>query len=306
MTDASETDLVDWPVVPIDWPEFWQSESTDPEYVIEPLFAKGRQTAIFSTAKEGKSLLVLDAVAAGVTGRSVFGQPAKDPVRVVYIDLEMTEADLRERLVDLGYGPADNLSGLAYYQLPDLPPLDRDLGGVVLAEIAAKHQADLVVIDTMARVVAGPENDADTYRAFYQHTGLRLKAMGVALARLDHMGKTGEAGQRGSSAKADDVDTVYRLSGSGDGHLRLDRTHTRVPWMPAEIRIARRLEPHLHHVLSSDSWPAGTADAAQALDDLDVPLDATATTAQAALRSAQRGKSKTVVLAALKFRRSHS
>jgi hypothetical protein len=291
-------------VVPIDWPEFWRSESTDPEYVIEPLFAAGRQTAIFSTAKEGKSLLVLDAVAAGVTGRSVFGQAVRQPIRAVYLDLEMTEADLRERLVDLGYGPEDDLSGLAYYQLPDLPPLDRDLGGLVLAEIAAKHRADLVVIDTMARVVAGPENDADTYRAFYQHTGLRLKAMGVALGRLDHMGKAGEAGQRGSSAKADDVDTVYRLTSTGDGHLTLQRTHTRVPWMPAEIRIARRVEPHLHHVLSGDSWPAGTADTAVALDELEMPLDASATMASTALRTAGRGKSKTVVLAALKFRRA--
>ena len=72
-----------WAGEPIKWGEFWSTEVAAPEYVIEPLFAKGRQTAIFSTAKTGKSLLVLDMVAAAVTGRSVLGQPPGDPVRVV-------------------------------------------------------------------------------------------------------------------------------------------------------------------------------------------------------------------------------
>src|SRR5664280_3628940 len=136
---------MDWLPRPVDWKTFWEAPVADPEYVIAPLFAAGRQTAIFSTAKTGKSLLVLDMVAAAVTGRSVLGLPARPPLRAVYIDMEMTEADLRERLSDLGYGPDDDLRGLAYYQLPSLPPLDTDLGGLVLTEAAIAHLADLVV-----------------------------------------------------------------------------------------------------------------------------------------------------------------
>ena len=293
-----------WTVDPIDWGEFWATEATDPEYVIEPLFARGRQTAIFSMAKTGKSLLVLDVVAAAVTGRSVLGQSPSPPVRVVYLDLEMTEADLRERLVDLGYGPDDDLSGLAYFQLPSLPPLDTDLGGLVLAELVQAHRADLVVIDTMARVVSGDENSADTYRAFYRHTGMRLKAMGVALGRLDHMGKDGAAGQRGSSAKTDDLDTIYKLTATDLSTLRLERTHTRVPWMAHEVNIVRREDPILRHVVVAEAWPAGTADVAALLDELDVALDATAATAMTALKGSGNGRRRTLVLAALKYRRN--
>jgi RecA-family ATPase len=296
----------DWGVAALDWRRFWASETTAEDYVIEPLIAAGRQTAIYSVAKAGKSLLALDVVAAAATGRSILGQPAKPPIRIVYIDLEMTEDDLRERLGDLGYGSDDDLSNIAYYQLPSLPPLDTDLGGDILTGIAEAHRADVVFIDTMARAVRGEENSADTYRNFYRHTGLRLKALRIALARLDHMGKDGNQGQRGSSAKDDDLDVVFKLVAADSTHLTLTRTRTRVPWIPAEISIVRQEEPRLRHVLSSDSWPAGTHEVAMQLDELGVPLDAQTMIAVRALKDSGNGKRKALVIAALKFRRTGS
>jgi hypothetical protein len=292
----------DW-LIPIDWCTFWANDVATDDWLIEPLVARGRQTAIYSSAKSGKSLLALDIAAAAATGRSVLGYPAKEPVSVLYVDLEMTEADLRERLVDLGYGPEDDLSRLSYYQLPSLPPLDDMLGGEVLVDEAVRHDAALVVIDTMARAVKGGENDADTYRAFYWHTGRRLKSEGIALLRLDHAGKDGALGQRGSSAKVDDVDIVFRLVQVDQKTLKLTRTHSRVAWVPYEATLVREDEPTLRHVWVDDYVPAGTRDAIDALDELDVPLDATAATALALLRQAGRGQRKTVVLAALKERR---
>jgi hypothetical protein len=291
-------------LAPIDWPTFWSRPPSIAEYVIEPTVPKGRAVAVYSKPKGSKSLLFLDATAAAVTGRSIFGQPARPAIRVVYLDMEMTEDDLRERLEDLGYGPADDLSGLAYYQLPSMPPLDSVLGGEVLLEAALNHQTDLVVLDTMARAVSGDENSADTYRAFYRNTGQRLKAAGVALLRLDHQGKEAERGQRGSSSKADDVDVVWHLTTVSSKRLILKRTHTRVPWVPAEVSIDRYEEPHLRHVLAPvDSWPAGTAEVAAALDDLKVPLDAPVRSAMSALKESGRGRSTALVTHALKYRR---
>ena len=150
---------------------------------------RGRQAGLFAPAGLGKSLLAVDVSAAKATGRPVLGQPAQAPVSVVYIDMEMTPEDLRERLGDLGYGEDDDFSNLHYYQLTALPPLDTIEGGDALMAIVERYDPEVVVLDTMARVVAGDENSADTFRAFFRCTGCRLKAAGVALLRLDHAGK---------------------------------------------------------------------------------------------------------------------
>jgi len=293
----------DWGIEPIDWPSFWTAEVEREDFILEPLVPAGRSTAVYSPAKEGKSLLVLDSVAAAATGRPVLGRHRVEPFDIVYVDLEMTRADLRERLGDLGYGPGDDLSRLHYFQLQDLPPLDTEEGGQVLLAVAQEHQARLVVIDTMARAVRGEENSADTFRNFYACTGRRLKAGGIALLRLDHQGKDGSLGQRGSSAKVDDVDVVFKLTAEGR-HIVLTRTHSRVPWIPAEVVITRMDDPVLHHVLDgAQHWPAGTSDCALVLDELGVPLDATANTAQTALRRVDKGRAKAVICAALNYRR---
>jgi hypothetical protein len=302
-THSSQESHEEW-MTPIDWATFWSTESPVEDWLLEPIVASGRQTAIYATAKAGKSLLVLDAITAAATGRSVLGYAPQDPITVLYVDLEMTESDLRERLTDLGYGPDDDLSRLHYYQLPPLPPLDGEFGGEILTSIASERGAALVVIDTMARAVSGAENDADTMRAFYRHTGRILKAAGIALLRLDHQGKDEAQGQRGSSAKADDVDVVFRLTRLDAKTLKLSRTHTRVPWVPPEVTIVQEVEPVLRHVVSADAVPAGTHDCMMALDELDVPFDATAATALATLRKAGRGARKQVVLAALRARRT--
>jgi hypothetical protein len=293
----------EWGITPLDWAQFWKQDAPIADWVAEPLVARGRATAIYSRAKVGKSLLGLDIAAAKATGRSALGQPPANPVPVVYVDMEMTAADLRERLEDLGYGPDDDLSQLRYYQLAPLPPLDSDEGGELMAEVAVSAGAELVVIDTMARAVEGDENSADTYRSFYRYTGRRLKAANIALLRLDHEGKDGAQGQRGSSAKNDDVDIVFRLIAEGN-RIKLRRTHSRVPWVPAEVDIVRQEEPLLRHVVASDGWPAGTSEVARLLDEHDVPLDAQTATACRALRSSGQGRRREIVIAALKFRRT--
>ena len=290
---------------PINWSEFWNKEIPNEEWLIQPILAKGRQTALYAKAKVGKSLLLLDACAAAVTGRSVFGQPPQPPIRVVYLDLEMTEADVRERLDDLGYGLDDDMSGLAYYMLPDLPPLDSAAGGAVVEEIATMHRADLVVIDTMSRAVEGNENDADTYRDFYRHTGRRIKAMGISLGRLDHAGKSAAAGQRGSSSKNDDVDVVFELTVGTDGqYATLKRTHTRVPWVPAEMNFRRESADRFQHILMDDGYPAGTQEVAELLTSLGVPVDTTIQNAVDVLKGAGNGRRRTLVSSAVKSRRS--
>ncbi len=48
---------------------------------------------------------------------------------MLYLDRENPEDDVRERLRDMGLGPADDLSLLHYSHLGAWPPLDTTAGG---------------------------------------------------------------------------------------------------------------------------------------------------------------------------------
>jgi hypothetical protein len=251
VTDITHDDMPDVTPTPtdrvelahlVDWQKFWNQDHADEEWLAYPVIPKGRAIALYAPAKAGKSTIVLAVAAAVATGRRVLGQRRAEQVDVLYLDYEMTEADLLERLGELGYGPDDDLSRLHYALLPSLPPLDTREGANAILGLVDKTGAQLAIIDTFGRAVEGDEDSADTVRAFYRHTGLALKAKGVTYLRTDHSGKDTSKGQRGSSAKNDDVDLVWRLtrtqSKDGDG-VKIERTHSRISWVPQELKINR-------------------------------------------------------------------
>lgn len=286
----------------IDWPQFWATDHTSEDWLAWPLLAKGRQTALYAPAKTGKSLVTLAVVAALAAGEPILGRPAQPPRNVLYIDLEMTPSDLHERLDGLGYGPHTDLSHLHYASLPSLPPLNTAAGAAVLLELATAVNAEAVVIDTTSRAIDGDENDSAPYRDFARHTGLALKAAGIAALRTDHAGKDKDRGQRGSSAKNDDVDIVMRLD-NADGGWALTRTHSRIGWVPERVDITRNVDNNGIVALTSPNatmmWPAGTKQLAEQMDQLGVPIDSTRDKARQHGVKARSG----LINAALRYRR---
>jgi hypothetical protein len=129
--------------------------------------------------------------------------------------------------------------------------------------------------------------------------------LGVALLRLDHGGKDLERGQRGSSAKADDVDVVFQLSATKDG-IVLKRTHTRVPWVPDRVLLARDEDPILAHRIKENGLPPGVEEIISDLDRLGVPVTDSANKAVKAIRNAGLGHRRQDVLAAVAARKSRS
>ncbi|HRB04098.1 MAG TPA: AAA family ATPase [Ilumatobacteraceae bacterium] len=282
----------------VDWATFWNIDRKADDWTFEDVLARGRGHALYAGHKTGKSLLMLyiSAVVALRPGNVV-----------VYLDYEMSEEDLHERLVDMGYGPTDDLSRLRYALLPSLPPLDTPEGARALDElldgVQEQHPDDhlTVIIDTTARAVQGDEDKADTIRSFYRWTGIGLKRRGATWARLDHAGKDATKGQRSTSAKGDDVDVVWRVERDDTG-LSLRRDIARMNWVPERVAFLRLDDP-LRYARADVAWPAGTADCAADLDSLTIAIDASSTTALAALRDAGKSRRKAVVLAALKYRK---
>jgi len=287
----------------VDWPAFWSRDRSEADWLVDPFLVRGRSHAVYAPGKAGKSLFVLNVAVALATGRSTLHQPAGDPVSVTYLDYEMTEDDLQERLSAMGYDEATDLSGFHYYLLPALPPLDTAAGGRALERIIATDRPELVVVDTTARAVAGEENSADTIRDYYRHSGVILKRAGATSLRVDHSGKDLARGQRGSSAKNDDVDIVWQLT-PADGGMTLRATHRRLGWVPETVDYRRREDPVLTFAPAPALWPAGTSEIAGLLDHHEVPIDASVRAAKTVLRDAGIGRRQDLVRAALKWRRA--
>jgi hypothetical protein len=271
---------------PLDWQTAFSSQPEDVPWLVENLIEQGRSIAIYSPPKAGKSLFTLEIAAALAAGRPVLGQAARPPVKVMYIDIENTAADITERLTNLGYGPAD-LGNLVYFSFPSLPVLDSAAGGQHLIALAKHHQPALVVIDTVSRVIEGSENDADTFANLYRHALAPLKGMGVSVIRLDHSGKDLEKGQRGSSAKGADVDAVWLLVKVSETSLYLKREMSRANHGVPLIELRRRADPLRHEIaVGGSGLPPKVSQLIDFLDGLQVPLDAGRDTVREELKQA--------------------
>jgi hypothetical protein len=281
----------------IDWSTFWV-EDDQPEWAYPDILAWGRGHALYAAHKAGKSLLMLYIAAKVAT---------ETDHHVTYVDYEMTERDVRDRLAEMGYGPESDLSRLHYALLPKMPPLDTEAGGQALMDLIDVAATDspgshfVVVIDTISRAVVGEENDADTWRFFYLYTGLRLKQRGCTWVRLDHAGKDADRGQRGSSSKGDDVDVVWKLTVTQNG-VQLKRELSRIGWVPEKVTLLKKDSPVLHYIRCTSDDPAGTLEIVQLLDSLNVPGDATNAQSRKALRGAGHSAANILVSASVRWR----
>ena len=232
----------------LDFHQLLNEAPEEPEWLVEDMLLRGRNYAVVAAAKAGKSLLMLDLACALAAGRSALGGAPQVPQHVVYLDIENTNDDISERIRDLGYEAHEIQKHLHYLSFPALAALDTPGGGKQVDAIARHYGADLVIVDTLSRVVSGDENEAHTYQAFYRHSVLPLKRRGVSVVRLDHLGKDTTKGARGSSAKADDVDAVWLLvSDAKAGRVTLELERQRSRHHPDRIVLDRKAEP-LRHV----------------------------------------------------------
>jgi hypothetical protein len=259
----------------VDWTALWSAERAPEEWIVDQLWPRGRSILLHAPAKEGKSELALYCVACLALGVDPWTRQSIEPIRVLYLDYEMTENDLLDRLQDFGVTPDDDLSNLRYALLPLIAPLDTQRGANELAALVARERPDCVVIDTFGRAVEGEENDADTVRDFFRLTGVTLKRAGVPYARTDHTGKDRARGVRGSSAKNDDVDIVWSMERSARGTKLTSKS--RVSWVPKTLELERVFDPALRYHPPIDIAgmvpDAGVTAKVYELEELAIPVE---------------------------------
>ncbi|MEE4546491.1 AAA family ATPase [Streptomyces sp. V4-01] len=234
----------------LDWDAFFSTDFGNVVLLPGRLMAPGQQITIVGDGKAGKSLFCQEWMWRAATGREFLDDKPGVPLRILYLDAENGQEQVQERFFSFGAGPG-RMGTLRYASFPPVRPLDTAGGGADLLALVKATDAELVVLDTVSRFISGPENDADTWLSLYRHTLLPLKRDRVASIRLDHLGKDGERGARGSSAKNQDVDHVWTLAAQGGGVLSLKRTHTRTGIGPDEFVIRREARR------DGDSWVPG-------------------------------------------------
>lgn len=129
-----------------------------------------------------------------------------------------------------------------------------------------------------------------------------LKAAGRAVLRLDHSGKDITRGQRGSSAKVDDVDAVWQLTARPGGALDLKRTHSRNRHGADWLTITRLTDP-LRHMPATQVIASDIQAVMDLLDRLKVPVEWGRDKAKTALMDAGEKAGSDVLAAAIRERK---
>jgi hypothetical protein len=188
-------------------------------YLFKGIMSPGELSVWWGPPKCGKSFLLLHVAYALAQGRSVFGRRVRK-CRVLYIACE-GRSGLRARVEALvrRYGHAPDF--LAIARPVKLWAADGDTAA--LRALVAEHRADLVVVDTINRVMAGgDENSSADMGALIRHLDdLRQPANGADhgphVACIHHGTKAGSNGPRGHGSLLGAVDASIEVSAGEDG-----------------------------------------------------------------------------------------
>ncbi len=290
----------------IDWNSSGEAV-TATSWCIDNWIERGDHVSLVGPAKVGKSLLALDAAASKVIGGSFLGTDLAAG-RVLYLDHENKPEMVRKRLIAMGFDLAD-LSWLSYECFPQIGPLDSAPGAQAVLKRVEETGAELVVIDTLQRVLTGDENNSQGVRDMYRLLSMPLRARNVAVLRLDHLGKSDNTSARGSSAKGDDVDQSWVLTQRADRLLTLRKALSRTP-APIERFVLKRTSSPLGHEVVSNAPEEpldedSTDDLGQVvarLDELSLPNRAGRPAAIKKLKEAGQSYTTATLSAAVKIR----
>lgn len=185
----------------------------DRGYLLKGIMAPGEMSVWWGPPKCGKSFVVMHVAYALAQGRSVFGRRVRKS-RVLYLACE-GRSGLRGRITALvgRYGSSDDFLALA-------EPLD--LWGTgdadALAELMIAHRIDLVVVDTLNRVMAGgDENSSADMGALIRHLDEIRTKTGAHVLVIHHGTKAGNNGPRGHGSLIGAADAIVEVATSDDG-----------------------------------------------------------------------------------------
>lgn len=198
--------------LPLALPLFLGKDIPPRKLIMEPWLPEQGIAMIYAPRGIGKTYFALNISIAIATGQSLFDWQVPLAKRVLYLDGEMSAADMQARLKNILQTQQAEITENFSLLTPDLqdfgmPDLSTIEGQSFLNPIV--EDFDLLVIDNLATLCrSGKENETEGWRPV-QEWLLTLRRKGKTVILIHHAGKSGS--QRGSSAKEDIIDTVISL-----------------------------------------------------------------------------------------------
>lgn len=195
-------------------PTGWAGEPIPPrEWVVRDWIPKGEVTLLFGDGGTGKSLLAMQLATAAATGKEWLAQKTTKS-RVMMFLCEDDAAELQRRQSDIVKGLGVELSDLADLRIVSrkhddnlLAVWDRQSNTMKRTKVwndlcadAKQFGADLLIIDTIADVFGGAENERPQVNAFVKSCLGRLgQEIGGTVIALGHPSRAGRQSGEGSS-----------------------------------------------------------------------------------------------------------
>jgi hypothetical protein len=189
------------------------------EVLLAPWLLSQSLSMIYAWRGVGKTYLAMLIAYALASGGKCLNWTAERPVRVLYIDGEMSGAELRDRLAGIiASSEAEPPPDFLRFITPDLQP-----GGIVPDLATPQGQRDfeahlgeaqVIIVDNLSCLArTGKENEGDSWQPVAEWA-LRMRASGRSVIFIHHSGKGGQ--QRGTSRREDLLNVVISLRHPSD------------------------------------------------------------------------------------------
>jgi KaiC/GvpD/RAD55 family RecA-like ATPase len=186
-----------------------------PRWIVKGMLPQAELVVIYGAPGSGKTFAVLDLAAAIARGIDWRGLKVRQG-RVIYVAAEGS-GGLRKRLEAYARHHGIDLELMALWVIPAAPNLLLKDDALELSRaIAALGPADLVVIDTLAQVTpGGNENAAEDMGKALAHCKGIHRATGATVLLVHHSGKDASRGSRGWSGILGAADAEFEVARLG-------------------------------------------------------------------------------------------
>jgi len=189
-------------------------------FIIEGLLRQGESAMFFAKTGVGKTYLAMQLAMGATREGEVLGPYSTvAPCGVLYVDAEMSAADMQARVRNL----AIKADGKRFHLLSSellasvnqaVPNLDEEWRPAILDWLTQHSDIGLVVLDNLSSLTPGVAEDKRLDWDAINQWIIELRRRGLSVILVHHAGKGGD--QRGTSAREDQLNLTLKLTALDD------------------------------------------------------------------------------------------